>query len=626
MSAPSLLGPYRIGEVIGRGGMGNVYAAEHQTTGHQVAVKLISAHVADEPRFRRRFEKEIHALKLLKHPGIVRLIGYGEENGQLFYSMELVQGETLQTRIRREKRLSWQETIDIAIQICAALKHAHDIGIQHRDLKPANLMLTRDHQVKLVDFGIPKNFWDSSEETVAGSVLGTPDYMAPEQADGGQITGRTDLYSLGSVMYAMLAGRSPFKGKSATAVIESLKRERPIPLSMIVSDAPDELCELVHHLLEKVPGDRPPTALVVMNRLKAMQAGLQSKATALNDGPETRLSANGSDDSDSDGFGLSNADEISSGTVAKHSHHDSGTADRPIDRDIKTIVSVQDKTRAAGLDGDAKLIAKPGRVSEDPTQLSQSLASDEDQDSTTTTRFETVDHSQTTAGLLRPGEAAAEHSSKPALIGAIVAIVALLAIVGWAILQAMTPPSADQLYRAAVEQEDIDAAEAFLNRYADDDRVVEVNDIRMKHRLRTTLNRLKATQTIGIKELAAAEQSFLVAMQDRDTDPEQAREKLMQWLAAFGDASEGNPAHPLVELAQYDLVRLSSDNIQSSIDGRAMELMGEIQVAIELEDPLATEKKLRAIVATFADDPWAAPAIEQASRWLERHAEAAEAE
>jgi serine/threonine-protein kinase len=145
--------------------MGNVYAAEHETSGEEVAVKLIASHVADEPKFRRRFEKEIHALKLLKHPGIVRIVGYGEQKGQLFYSMELVRGETLQSRIRREKRLDWKVAIDVAVQVCAALKHAHDIGIQHRDLKPANLMLTPDGDVKLVDFGIPKNFWDSTEET-----------------------------------------------------------------------------------------------------------------------------------------------------------------------------------------------------------------------------------------------------------------------------------------------------------------------------------------------------------------------------------------------------------------------------------------------------------------------------
>jgi serine/threonine protein kinase len=146
------LGPYRIGKPLGRGGMGTVFAAVHVKTGEKVAVKLISAHVADEKRFRRRFDDEVKTLQQLKHKNIVRLIGFGEEEGQLFYSMELVEGETLQQWVRREKKVSWLPAINIAIEVCAALKHAHDFGVIHRDLKPANLMLAADNGVKLVDW------------------------------------------------------------------------------------------------------------------------------------------------------------------------------------------------------------------------------------------------------------------------------------------------------------------------------------------------------------------------------------------------------------------------------------------------------------------------------------------
>ena len=180
MDSPEFLGPYRIGKVLGRGGMGTVFSAVHEKTKEPVAVKLIADHVADEMRFRRRFDAEIKTLKRLRHPGIVQLIGYGEEKGHLFYSMELVEGETLQKRIRREKRLGWMLTLDIAIQICAALKHAHDFGVIHRDLKPANLIMTHDDKVKLVDFGVAKIF-GSGEHTAVGSVMGTADYMAPNR-------------------------------------------------------------------------------------------------------------------------------------------------------------------------------------------------------------------------------------------------------------------------------------------------------------------------------------------------------------------------------------------------------------------------------------------------------------
>lgn len=264
------LGPYRIGKQLGRGGMGSVYEAAHERTGEKVAVKLIAQHIADEPRFRRRFDDEVKTLQRLRHNGIVRLIGFGEEDGQLFYSMELVEGESLQSRIRRDKKLDWRVVIDISIQICSALKHAHDIGVIHRDLKPANLILTNDDTVKLVDFGIVKVF-GNSEQTAPGSVLGTADYMPPEQATGIAATQRTDLYALGCVMYAMLTGRPPFTGKTVTEVIESLKRDRPVPLDLVNPDLPEALVELVHQLLEKDPADRPPTALAVMNRLKAMR-------------------------------------------------------------------------------------------------------------------------------------------------------------------------------------------------------------------------------------------------------------------------------------------------------------------------------------------------------------------
>ncbi|MEM7315411.1 MAG: serine/threonine-protein kinase, partial [Planctomycetota bacterium] len=180
MKPPEYLGPYQVGDSLGRGGMGTVYKAKHAKSGDDVAVKLIAQHVSDEMKFRRRFHAEIETLKRLKHPNIVRLIGYGEEHGMLFYSMELVSGQTLQSIIRTEKRLAWMRTLDIAIQICSALKHAHDIGVIHRDLKPANLIIEQDDTVKLVDFGISKIF--GHDQTAAGSIMGTADYMAPEQA------------------------------------------------------------------------------------------------------------------------------------------------------------------------------------------------------------------------------------------------------------------------------------------------------------------------------------------------------------------------------------------------------------------------------------------------------------
>ncbi len=279
MSSFEYLGPYRILETIGRGGMGRIFRAQHAKSGEIVAVKLIADNVADDPNFRRRFDDEIVALTRLKHPNIVWVIGCGEEQGHLFYSMELVEGETLQERLRRERKLDWQTTVDLAIDICSALKFAHNFGVIHRDLKPSNMIFNSQGKVKIVDFGIAKLF-GNTEQTVAGSVLGTADYMAPEQASGSEVTELTDLYALGNVLYACFAGHPPFKNRSLTGLIDSVRNETPRRIEELNPDVPLEIAELIHDLLAKAPRERPRTALAVMNRLMAIREGLRRTTQA----------------------------------------------------------------------------------------------------------------------------------------------------------------------------------------------------------------------------------------------------------------------------------------------------------------------------------------------------------
>ena len=175
------LGPYRIERTIGRGGMGTVYSGVHTETGQNVAVKVLSVLLGENERFRERFQIEIETLEKLDHKNIVRLIGFGEHDDHLFYSMELVEGRNLQQELRTGRRFQWREAARIGMQICDALKHAHDHGVIHRDLKPSNLLYTSDEHIKLTDFGIAKLF-GASHMTADGSALGTADYMSPEQA------------------------------------------------------------------------------------------------------------------------------------------------------------------------------------------------------------------------------------------------------------------------------------------------------------------------------------------------------------------------------------------------------------------------------------------------------------
>jgi len=264
---PTRIGPYLVERKLGAGGMGTVYLARHEQTGRIVALKLLSPSLAREEGLVARFMREIDALKKLKNPHVVELFDHGVDGEMYYYAMEYVPGETLTTRLRREKRIPWRETIDLSIQICVALKSAHDAGIIHRDLKPSNLLLTPDGDIKLTDFGVAQVF-AGSKLTVTGGIIGTAEYMSPEQGQGRRITKRSDLYSLGAVMYVMLTGRPPFSGKTTLDVIHKHKYSQFDRPRTIVPEIPHWLDDIVCQLMEKDPEKRPADAFVVNRRLQ----------------------------------------------------------------------------------------------------------------------------------------------------------------------------------------------------------------------------------------------------------------------------------------------------------------------------------------------------------------------
>jgi hypothetical protein len=264
---PARIGPYLVERKLGAGGMGTVYLASHEQTGRIVALKLLSPSLAREEGLVARFVREIEALKKLKNPHVVDLIDHGVDGEMYYYAMEYVPGETLTARLRREKRIPWREVIDLSIQICVALKSAHDAGIIHRDLKPSNLLLTPDGDIKLTDFGVAQVF-AGSKLTVTGGIIGTAEYMSPEQGQGRRITKRSDLYSLGAVMYVMLTGRPPFSGKTTLDVIHKHKYNQFDRPRTIVPEIPYWLDDVVCQLMEKDPEKRPADAFVVNRRLQ----------------------------------------------------------------------------------------------------------------------------------------------------------------------------------------------------------------------------------------------------------------------------------------------------------------------------------------------------------------------
>ena len=261
------LGPYQLLEEIGAGGMGTVYLARHRETHVLAAVKVLPATLAREEGFVMRFTREAEMHRALTNPHVVRLLDSGVDDETYYFVMEYVDGENLADLLRREHRVSWERALEIGVQLCSALKAAHDAGIVHRDLKPSNVLLTKNGDVKLTDFGVAQLF-ASERLTITGGVIGTAEYMSPEQAQGQRATKRSDLYSLGALLYVMITGRPPFTGQTAMDVMHKQRFAQFDLPSRYVPGLPPGVDTVVSALLEKSPEKRPPDAFVASRQLQ----------------------------------------------------------------------------------------------------------------------------------------------------------------------------------------------------------------------------------------------------------------------------------------------------------------------------------------------------------------------
>jgi len=275
------LGPFLLGQKLGGGGMGVVYRAKYTKTGQNVALKLLPAELSAKPRLVARFERELAILKKLKHPNIVPCYGGGKLGEQQFFAMELIEGGSLATELKKRGKLPWEDVIRIGLQICAALDHAHEHGIIHRDLKPSNLLVSKDGQVKLADFGIARDN-DATALTAAGRTVGTFAYMAPEQIRGEPpVTQRTDLYALGCVLYELLTGTPPFAAETAGELLFQHMERKPVRVSTLALDCPVWLDTLLGQLLEKDPERRPRDATAVSAALAEVEIKVAEQASVL---------------------------------------------------------------------------------------------------------------------------------------------------------------------------------------------------------------------------------------------------------------------------------------------------------------------------------------------------------
>ena len=277
------LGHYRILKVLGEGGMGIVFLAEEPALNRKVALKAMRPALAASSSARRRFLREAQSAAAVEHDRIVAIHYVGEDRGVPFLTMPLLPGESLDQRLKREERLPLAEVLRIGREIAEGLAAAHERDLIHRDVKPANLWLESRRgeagttattgRVKILDFGLARLTNDAANLTLAGAIVGTPAYMAPEQARGAAVDGRCDLFSLGCVLYQMGTGQAPFQGVDTTSTLVAVATETPTPPRVLNPSIAPELEALILRLLAKEPGERPTNAGEVREALSALERG-----------------------------------------------------------------------------------------------------------------------------------------------------------------------------------------------------------------------------------------------------------------------------------------------------------------------------------------------------------------
>jgi serine/threonine protein kinase/tetratricopeptide (TPR) repeat protein len=302
----SQISHYRILDRLGAGGMGEVYLAEDLKLGRKVAIKVLSAEYTTSRDRLNRFEQEACAASALNHPNILTIYEVGDDNGRHYIATEYIDGLTLRRKLAAG-RLEPAEILDIAVQIAAALEEAHSAGIIHRDIKPDNIMIRRNGYVKVLDFGLAKlteSLIDRSPsdgeastrvlvQTDAGVVMGTSHYMSPEQARGKLVDARADIWSLGVVMYEMVAGRTPFEGETATDVIVAITQKEPAPTARYAPDVPAELDWIIMKALRKVPDERYQTIKELSTDLRRLRQKLEFEVELERSAPPDSLTKSG---------------------------------------------------------------------------------------------------------------------------------------------------------------------------------------------------------------------------------------------------------------------------------------------------------------------------------------------
>ena len=625
---PSQLGPYEIAKPIGRGGMGTVYEAVDHGTGRSVAVKTLAAHLGDDPGLRKRFAAEIETLKSLQHPCIVQLLAFGEEDGQPYFAMELVRGRSLEQVLRSGRTFDWRETVGIAIDITRALKSAHDHGVVHRDLKPANLLFpeepSADAAVKLADFGIARLF-GSSCHTMAGTIVGTAEYMAPEQATGGPVDHRVDLYALGLVIYAMLTGRPPFHGGEATDIIRRQRTEAPPRVSTRVAGIPTELDALIERLLAKEPAKRPASALAVGRML----ASIATEVGAMP--PEPAVPAS------DPGITLGPADAID---LAAPTQDGARVETAASDPNVIAVNPASDSVRA-----DVQTMPMPTMPQAPSPGLPQRVtvsAAAAGSPHPRVNRFTTLEE------LNRTSREEAGARARQEFVLRSIAAASILALVVGAAYVLLRPPTADELHtrvRAIADADNADLRDArplieqFLERHGDDSRAAAIRELDRTLDLDSLEKRARRRRGDD-DEMSPLEREYRAAMAREDESPlacVAALEAVLTLHESDPQTATSLPAtappesQPALWLAlvqrQIDRLEPQADREREQDVARAATVLAEAAtLAVEAEsadDPAVTSRLLErrrelleGLVEIYASRPHVTEAVAEARSLL----------
>ena len=571
------IGPYKFEGVLGRGGMGTVYRGRHEETGEVHAIKVLAPTYAHDEHFRSRFESEIKSLIKLDHANIVRLLSYGQEDAMLFFSMELVEGNSLYQMQRRGHRFDWREILGVAKDVGKGLRHAHDRGIIHRDLKPGNLLMTNDENgnpghVKITDFGIAKRF--GSSQNTGDNVLGTMDFMSPEQAKGEPVTIRSDLFSLGTVLFTLLSGRPPFSSNSVEESLRNLTRVPAPRISTVVPGVPKELDELIKKLMSKRPENRIQTAQALLYQIEEAEQTLRYYSEAKTaERPQV----------DADGFDI------------KAPRTEVGT-------------HVQNKNLAT----DIARNKSPNTVQ--GTGHGEQTRHDEDEGPSAAVQ---VDYFNTVTDTIRKKHVEAEYNPpepKKAIWPVALGLAGVILLGGFMTYRASLPPSAEELFakienNVARPNKVLEEVDLFLKHYPDEPRAEKVQEIKQIGEAIALYNSLTNTLSVrrnlpGDQRLTQNEEMFLTIVDLAEKDPRAANQRMSHFVKLLGnDVTLSDGDKKCLEAAKSYKLKIENDAL-AKVLANVMQIRTALKNASltkETEDAIPVYES---IIELYGDFDW----------------------